>query len=100
MPASRLAMPGIATRFTATSFDPPTAAPPPTPVPTVAAPATAPADPPGFLFVRSLSENPSGVIGGAHLGYNLQMNQWVLGFEGSVDGTSIHSDLFLVYLAS
>jgi len=83
---------------TATSFDPPTAAPPPapppTPVPTVAAPATAPADPPGFPFVRSLSENPSGVIGGAHLGYNLQINQWVLGFEGSVDGTSIHSDLF------
>lgn len=30
-----------------------------------------------------------GVIGGAHVGYNLQINQWVLGLEGSVDGTSL-----------
>jgi outer membrane immunogenic protein len=33
--------------------------------------------------------NPSGVIGGAHLGYNLQIGQWVAGIEGTVDGTSI-----------
>ncbi len=31
-----------------------------------------------------------GVIGGAHLGYNLQYNQWVVGLEGSVDGTSLN----------
>jgi outer membrane immunogenic protein len=31
-----------------------------------------------------------GVIGGAHLGYNLQINQWVVGIEGSVDGTSLN----------
>lgn len=32
---------------------------------------------------------PEGVIGGAHVGYNYQINQWVLGIEGSVDGTSL-----------
>jgi outer membrane immunogenic protein len=32
---------------------------------------------------------PQGVIGGAHLGYNLQIAQWVVGIEGSVDGTSL-----------
>ena len=32
---------------------------------------------------------PQGVIGGAHLGYNLQIAQWVAGLEGSVDGTSV-----------
>jgi outer membrane immunogenic protein len=41
--------------------------------------------------VVSLSESPKGVIGGAHLGYNLQIAQWVVGLEGSVDGTSMHS---------
>jgi hypothetical protein len=29
------------------------------------------------------------VIGGAHIGYNLQINQWVVGLEGTVDGTSL-----------
>ncbi|QBR71810.1 porin family protein [Beijerinckiaceae bacterium] len=36
----------------------------------------------------SLNSNPNGVIGGAHVGYNLQINQWVVGLEGDVDGTS------------
>ncbi|MGH6935439.1 MAG: outer membrane protein, partial [Methylocella sp.] len=31
-----------------------------------------------------------GVIGGAHLGYNLQYNQWVVGLEGDVNGTSLN----------
>ena len=30
-----------------------------------------------------------GVIGGAHVGYNLQLNDWVVGLEGSVDGTTV-----------
>jgi outer membrane immunogenic protein len=29
------------------------------------------------------------VIGGANIGYNYQINQWVIGVEGSVDGTSL-----------
>jgi outer membrane immunogenic protein len=33
--------------------------------------------------------NFQGVIGGAHLGYNLQFNQWVVGLEGDVNGTSL-----------
>jgi outer membrane immunogenic protein len=32
--------------------------------------------------------SPSGVIGGAHLGFNYQIQQFVLGVEGDVDGTS------------
>lgn len=36
----------------------------------------------------SLGSNPNGVIGGAHVGYNLQIAQWVVGLEGDVDGTS------------
>jgi outer membrane immunogenic protein len=38
--------------------------------------------------------NPQGVIGGAHVGYNLQINQWVVGLEGSVDGTSVNRTVF------
>ncbi|MGH6837859.1 MAG: outer membrane protein [Methylocella sp.] len=41
------------------------------------------------FFSGTLDSNPQGVIGGAHAGYNLQINQWVLGLEGSVDGTSL-----------
>jgi len=44
-----------------------------------------------FFFSDSFSTNPSGVIGGIHLGYLKQINQWVLGLEGSVDGTSVSS---------
>jgi outer membrane immunogenic protein len=39
--------------------------------------------------VASFNDNPKGVIGGAHLGYNLQIAQWVAGLEGTVDGTSV-----------
>ena len=42
-----------------------------------------------FLFI-AFSTSPSGVIGGAHIGYNLQINQWVAGVEGSIDGTTIN----------
>jgi outer membrane immunogenic protein len=42
----------------------------------------------------TFSHTPQGVIGGAHVGYNLQYNQWlVLGIEGSVDGTSLSHTL-------
>jgi outer membrane immunogenic protein len=33
--------------------------------------------------------NPQGVIGGGHLGYNLQINQWVVGVEIDINGTSL-----------
>jgi outer membrane immunogenic protein len=41
-----------------------------------------------FGDFASFSYNTSGVIGGAHVGYNLQLNQFVIGLEGDVDGTS------------
>jgi opacity protein-like surface antigen len=34
------------------------------------------------------NNNANGVIGGAHVGYNYQINQFVLGLEGDVDGSS------------
>jgi outer membrane immunogenic protein len=55
----------------------------------------------GDIFTANFSGSPQGVIGGAHVGYNYQINQWVFGIEGSVDGTSLSktvvatgSDLF------
>jgi outer membrane immunogenic protein len=42
-----------------------------------------------LLSGLNFNNSPQGVIGGAHVGYNLQINQWVLGVEGSVDGTSL-----------
>jgi outer membrane immunogenic protein len=45
---------------------------------------------PGAPFLAtSIGDTPNGVIGGANVGYNYQINQWVLGLEGSVDGTSL-----------
>jgi outer membrane immunogenic protein len=32
--------------------------------------------------------NPNGVVGGAHIGYNYQINQYVIGLEGDVNGSS------------
>ena len=46
------------------------------------------------LAAGTFGHTPQGVIGGAHVGYNLQYNQWaVLGLEGSVDGTSLSKTL-------
>jgi outer membrane immunogenic protein len=42
----------------------------------------------------SISHRPQGVIGGAHVGYNLQIAQWVVGLEGTVDGTSLSKSAF------
>src|SRR5262249_39075587 len=48
------------------------------------------------LAAGTFSHTPQGVIGGAHVGYNLQYAPWlVFGIEGSVDGTSL-SDTIVV----
>jgi outer membrane immunogenic protein len=60
----------------------------PPPPPEIAAAAVGDA-PPGTVLVSTFGNRPSGVIGGIHLGYNLQIGQWVAGIEGTVDGTSI-----------
>jgi len=43
--------------------------------------------PDGTQLFNSFSTQ--GVIGGGHIGYLYQANQWVIGIEGSVDGTSL-----------
>jgi outer membrane immunogenic protein len=43
----------------------------------------------GVFLNSSVGGTPNGVIGGGHVGYNYQINQWVLGLEGTVDGTSL-----------
>jgi outer membrane immunogenic protein len=42
-----------------------------------------------FGLFDNVSYNGDGVIGGAHVGYNLQLSQFVIGLEGDVDGSSI-----------
>ncbi|MGO9115037.1 MAG: outer membrane protein [Thermoguttaceae bacterium] len=42
----------------------------------------------GIPVNNSVINSHNGAIGGAHLGYNYQINQWVIGVEGSVDLTS------------
>jgi outer membrane immunogenic protein len=44
---------------------------------------------PDGSYITSLAgTNSSGVIGGAHIGYNWQVSQFVFGLEGDVNGTS------------
>ncbi|HXZ16087.1 MAG TPA: TonB-dependent receptor [Roseiarcus sp.] len=40
-----------------------------------------------------IGSGAQGFIGGAHLGYNYQLDQWVLGVEGSVDGTTLNKEI-------
>ncbi|PNG24523.1 outer membrane protein [Methylocella silvestris] len=42
-----------------------------------------------FFAFSGVSYSPSGILGGAHVGYNLQFNQIVLGLEGDVEGTGV-----------
>jgi outer membrane immunogenic protein len=51
----------------------------------------------GTFISGTLGSTPSGVIGGAHLGYQYQFNQLVLGIEGSVDGTSLSNTAVAVF---
>jgi outer membrane immunogenic protein len=55
----------------------------------------------GFIddtFVStSLGGTPNGVIGGGHVGFNYQINQWVIGLEGSVDGTSLSNTALVAF---
>jgi len=41
-----------------------------------------------------LDSKPNGAIGGAHIGYNWQIAQWVLGVEADVDATNYHGKAF------
>lgn len=41
---------------------------------------------PGGNFLAGLPDNPHGFVGGAHIGYNYEINQIVLGIEGDIEG--------------
>jgi outer membrane immunogenic protein len=44
------------------------------------------------IFLTTFSSNRSGFIGGGQVGYNWQLSpQWVIGIEGTFDGTDIRS---------
>jgi opacity protein-like surface antigen len=47
------------------------------------------ATPGGLIGSGPLVDDAQGVIGGAHAGYNYQINQWVIGAEGTVEGTNL-----------
>ncbi len=47
------------------------------------------ATPGGLIGTGPLVDDAQGVIGGAHVGYNLQMNNWVIGAEGTIEGTNL-----------
>ncbi len=65
---------------------------------TPAVPATPGTPGTSALFLSAPSgTKPQGVIGGAHVGYNLQINQWVIGLEGTVDGTSVSKTVFIPF---
>ena len=42
----------------------------------------------GSPFNANLTDTQAGWIGGAHLGYNYQIDRWVVGVEGTIDTTS------------
>ena len=51
----------------------------------------------GFNGQTSSDGDAQGTIGGVHLGYNHQFDRWVIGVEGSVDGTTLNKSLLLLY---
>ena len=53
--------------------------------------------PGGIAGVYPLIGEASGVIGGAHVGYNWQINQWVIGLEGAVEGTNLNNRVLMPF---
>jgi outer membrane immunogenic protein len=49
---------------------------------------------PGALFTFSHNANNDGVIGGGFIGYNYQVNNFVLGLQGEIDGAGNGSSHF------
>ena len=55
------------------------------------------ATPGGLVATEGFTGAAQGVIGGAHAGYNYQVDQWVLGFEGAVDGANLNKHPLVTY---
>jgi outer membrane immunogenic protein len=47
-----------------------------------------------FGDYTSFSTNSDGAVGGGHVGYNMQFNQFVIGLEGDVDGSAINNSIY------
>jgi outer membrane immunogenic protein len=47
---------------------------------------------PGGAVAQGVGSNPSGFVGGGHVGYNYQISQFVIGLEGDVNGSTGHSN--------
>jgi outer membrane immunogenic protein len=43
------------------------------------------------VFVLPVASRASGGVGGAHAGYNYQVNQFVVGVEGDIEGSSVRN---------
>ena len=54
------------------------------------------ATPGGLLGDPSLGHDAQGVIGGAHAGYNYQIDKFVIGVEGTVDPTTLDRNVLLL----
>ncbi len=54
------------------------------------------ATPNGLLGDPSLGNSAQGVIGGVHVGYNYQINQFVIGVEGTVDPSTLYRNVLLL----
>jgi TonB-dependent siderophore receptor len=53
------------------------------------------ATPNGLFGGPSLNNEAQGVIGGAHVGYNYQIDQFVIGVEGTVDPTTLYRNVLV-----
>jgi iron complex outermembrane receptor protein len=53
--------------------------------------------PGGMSGAPPLVGDASGVIGGAHVGYNLQIDPWVIGVEGTVDGANLSKQPLIAF---
>jgi outer membrane immunogenic protein len=51
----------------------------------------------GTFLATNVGGRPNGVIGGGNVGYNYQINQWVLGLEGDVNGLSLSNTAVAVF---
>lgn len=54
--------------------------------------------PASLIVTSNFGTSPKGVIGGGHIGYNVQINQWLVGLEGTADGANFSASSFGPFL--
>ncbi len=53
--------------------------------------------PGGLAGANRFTSAAQGAIGGAHVGYNYQIDHWVTGLEGAIDGLNLNKNALLTY---